>query len=233
MFINETYQNNGLINVFFYRDDGKKNTIIANQNELLSSLFNRYIYSSGNNNTKLNFIYDGQKLNPDMTVSEAGIKDGGKITALEALRIIGRGGFCMNFTDLSKQKYEEFSINNIAPIYRKVNKGINIFGDCKNESCQAFNKEVIVPLPGETRLDLIKERDNIKCPLCRGLIVSKTVGFYLCKYFVKGKNIENNTIKAFNFYGDANSYYSFQYYNPIKNGNTLIMELIFEVIGFY
>ena len=96
----------------------------------------------------------------------------------------------------------------------------------------AYNKEVIVPLGNNMRIDLISERGTLKCPMCKGLIEPKIVGFFLCEYKVKGKNIEDGVIKPFEFFGKAISNASFQYYDPLKNGNALVMELIIEIIRF-
>ena len=61
----------------------------------------------------------------------------------------------------------------------------------------------------------------------------KTVLFSFCKYKVHGKNFEDNKPKEFEFFGDANNPNSFHYYNPTKNGETLVMELILEIINYY
>ena len=84
-----------------------------------------------------------------------------------------------------------------------------------------------------TKFNLIKERIYLKCPLCKGLIEPKTIAFYLCSYKVKGKNIENDKIKSFEFFNKTSNKGTVQYYNPIKNGKTLIMELIIEIINYF
>ena len=232
MFNQLDYQNNGLITVVFKDEFGRNTNIIVNINENLSSIFRRYINSTGKYNKSLKFLYNGKELNPNMTVFQAGINNGSNIIVFGEVKLIGRGGFCMNFTDLSKQKFQEFSISKTSPMYRIAQPGLNICGDCKCENCIAFNNEVIIPLGRINRFDLIKERANLRCPSCRNLIEPKTVLFYLCKYKINGKNFENDKVKSFEFYGEAANKYSFQYYDPMDNGKALIIELIIEILKY-
>ena len=232
MFNQLDYQNNILITIYFKDEVGRKNGFTVNVNENLSSIFWRYINSTGKYNKRLKFLYNGKKLNPNMTVFQAGINNCSNIIVHEEGNNIGGGGFCMNFTDLSKQKFQEFSISRTSPIYRIAQPGLNICGDCKCENCIAFNNEVIIPLGRINRFDLIKERANLRCPSCRNLIEPKTVLFYLCKYKINGKNFENDKVKSFEFYGEAANKYSFQYYDPMDNGKALIIELIIEILKY-
>ena len=119
-----------------------------------------------------------------------------------------------------------------SPIYRIAQPGLNICGNCKCGNCIAFNDEVIVPLGRIYRYDLINEKENLRCPSCRNLIVPKTVLFYLCKYKINGKNIENDKIKSFEFFGQAANKYSFQYYDPMANGEVRVIELIIEILEY-
>ena len=72
----------------------------------------------------------------------------------------------------------------------------------------------------------------MKCPSCRGLFEPKTVGFYLCNYKIKGKNYEKDNVKSFEFQGKATNKKSIQYYDPIANGKTVVIELIIEITDF-
>jgi hypothetical protein len=221
-----------VINIVFMDEQGKKINILANRNEMLFSLFQKYISLTGKYDD-IYFKYSGEQLNPNKTLKEYDLASGSIIKVADTNNVIGRGGYALNFTDLSKQNYEEITFTNDAPDYRNTNQGINIFGDCKTEGCYAFNQEVIVPLYGIGKFDLINERQNLKCPACKGLIEPKTVGFYLCEYKIKGKNFENGNIKPFEFFGKALNTQSLQYYDPIKNGNTIVLELIIEIINYF
>ena len=105
----------------------------------------------------------------------------------------------MNFTDLSKQIYEEIYFSSSAPSYRRVSKGINICGICKCKKCDAYKQEVVVPKENVKEFNLINERDNIECPICGSIIASKTLCFYLCEYKIKGRKVVNNGLEEFEF----------------------------------
>ena len=138
----------------------------------------------------------------------------------------------MNFTDLSKQIYEQLYFSSSAPSYRKITKGINICGTFKFKKCIAYNEEVIVPLNGVRTFNLIDERENLECPECGALIVPKTLCFYLCEYKIKGRKINNEKLDKFEFIGKADKEESAQYYSPDRNGETKITELIIEIMDY-
>ena len=89
---------------------------------------------------------------------------------------------------------------------------------------------VIIPFKGE-KLDLIKDKEDFFCPVCESYIKPKTVGFYQCKYRISGKKYENGNIKVFNVTGEAKN--TFKYYDPKKNGEATVIELIFEILQYY
>ena len=139
------------------------------------------------------------------------------------------GNFSMLFTDISKQIYEEHYFSDKAPSYRIVCQGINIYGICKVKKCLANKKEVVVPLRKIKKFNLIQQKEDLECPECGGNIIPKTLGFFLCKYKVKMKKYENGEIKSFEFEGESPKKDCIQYYNPDKNGETTIVELIIEI----
>ena len=225
-----SYPRNEPINIYFDDGESKKTPIVASPNELLSSLFTRYIHSTRKYNRNLFFIFGLRLLNPNMTIAQAGLNNFNTIRVNDSCsKLTGGGGFSLKFTDLSKQIHQDCYFTNNAPIWRNVSQGINIFGNCKCENCIANEQEVIVPLENMSRIDLIREKENLKCPMCKGLIEPKTVGFFLCEYNVRGKNFENGIIKPFEFKGIASSNNSFKYYDPVKNGETIVIELIIEI----
>ena len=151
-----------------------------------------------------------------MLLKDSKIPEGGIIRVIDSKNITGGGGFAFNFTDLSKQIYDECKVGQEGPHYRAVTKGINICGVCKFERCIAFNEEIVVPLNNIWRFDLIKKRENLKCPACKGLFEPKTVAFFLCYYKIKGKNFENGKVKNFEFNGKSDRTDSLHYYDPLK-----------------
>ena len=223
------------INIILYDDFGKRYNIIINEEDNIFSLFQKYINLTGKYNINFDLIFNGKKLNPMSKVRQNNISSGSIIRISEHNNLVGRGGggFCINFTDLSKQIYSECPITNTAPNYRTISQGIIICGNCKSEQCYAYNQEVCVPLNGINTFNLIKERENLKCPACRGLIEPRTVAFHLCGYKIKGKNFENGQVKNYEFYGNAKKSDCVQYYDPTSNGNTLVIELIIEITNYF
>ena len=221
------------INIILADQNGNKYSISINEEDNIFTLFQKYINLTGKYNENFYLLYNGKKLNPISKLRQNDIPPGSIINVIDYNNLSGEGGFCLNFTDLSKQIYDEYPVNNKGPDYRNITQGINICGNCKYEKCYAYNQEVCVPLNGINSFNLIKERENLKCPACRGLIEPKTVAFYLCRYNIKGKKFENGQVKNFEFFGNAINSESVQYYNPIKNGNTLIIELIIQITNYF
>ena len=136
------------------------------------------------------------------------------------------------FTDLSKNKTKEIGLSKKTPSYKKVTKGINIFGICNFKKCKAYKKVVVVKIK-KKKLDLIKERDKLFCPECEATIIPKTVGFYLCKFRIYGKKLVNDQLERFeNEEDEANKKDSLKYFDPELNGEVTVFELIFEVLEY-
>ena len=216
------------INVRFCYE-GKMYNMIANENESFSSIFKKFKEQNNFNDTNLYFILNGTKIEPEMKLNQIDSlnievhKEGGDLI----------GGNCaFKFTDISKQVHEEHKFSNKAPSYRVVSQGINIYGICKGKTCKGYKKEVICPLKKITKYNLIENKDDLECPECGGNIIPKTLGFHLCKYRIKGKKFFNDKIESFEFEGIAKNKDSIQYYNPDKNGETTIVQLIIEVTEY-
>ena len=80
------------------------------------------------------------------------------------------------------------------------------------------------------KFDLIEERNDLFCPECESLIVPKTVGFYLCKFKIYGKKLEDGQEQEFSNESDeASNKDTLKYFDPELSGNVMITQLIFEV----
>ena len=121
-----------------------------------SKIIWKYRMLSGDYNSS-DFSYNGKKINPNISILSQGISDGSLIK-LYSDSLKG-GGFPAKFTDVSQMKTINLEVSNIGPSYRKVDKGINIFGKCNCQSCEAglYNKQVIVPIESN-RFDLINHK---------------------------------------------------------------------------
>lgn len=218
--------------IFFTDKENMKDILVQCLiNEKVLDVIQRYRAKSGDRDPKREFWFNGKRLNPHLTVAEAGLCNFSCIEVISRVFICG-GGFSMIFTDLSKNKTKEIRFSKKAPSYRKITKGINIFGICNFKKCQAYKKEVVVRIK-KKKLDLIKERDELFCPECEATIIPKTVGFFLCKFRIYGKKIEDGRVKPFeNEKDEANNKDSFKYFDPELNGEVIVTELIFEVLEY-
>ena len=217
--LGESISNNPQINIHCLKSDK------------VSDLIQRYRNISGDSDCSKKFIFNAKNLNEYLTVSETELSENAIIFVVPTNRIKG-GGCPMMFSDVSKNKTKEIFFSKSAPSYRKAGKGINIFGICPRKKCKAFNKEVVIPIKKKI-FDLIKEKENLFCPECDSLIIPKTVGFYLCKFRIYGKKIENDEIENFQNEDDmANNKNSLKYFDPDLNGEVMLIELIFEVLEY-
>jgi hypothetical protein len=199
--------------------------------EKASELIRRYRIKSGDEDPTKKFIFNGKHIDFSITVAKLGITHNGNIFVVYTKGVKG-GGCPMMFTDISKNKTKEIGFSKKAPSYRKVTKGINIFGICNFKKCKAYKKEVVVRIK-KKKLDLIKERDELFCPECEATIIPKTVGFYLCKFRIYGKKIEDDRVEHFeNEEDEANNKDSLKYFDPELNGEVTVTELIFEVLEY-
>ena len=206
--------------------------IICLRNEKVSDVIERYRKQTGDYNTTNKFFFNGDIINQSFSVSKVGLRDFSTIEVQDTKRITG-SSLAMLFTDVSKNKTIELPCSNEFPSYRAVTKGINIFGICNFKKCDAYKEEVVVMI-NKTKFDLIKERDELLCPECESPICPKTVGFYLCKFKIYGKKINNGREEYFeNKIDEANNENTIKYFDPDLNGEVMMTQLIFEVIEYF
>ena len=198
-----------------------------------SVLVEKYKNKSGDYDWPENFIYGGKTLRLDLSIEEQGLTHLSCLDVIKLNDLPGGGGFSAKFTDVSKMKTINLPCSYDAPSYRKAGKGINIFGICYCKNCIAYKKEVIVPI-SSNKFDFIKEKDAIFCPKCESIIVAKTVGFYMCKYKIYGRKYENGSIMPFeNSIDESKDVNTLKYFDPDKNGESMFVELTFEILSYY
>lgn len=214
-------------NVQFYYENDIYN-IICEEDDLLSSISEKFKEKSKTKKLELNYYSNGKTLNPEIKLNQLN----SNIIEVHKEREMRGGVMSMRFTDMSKQITEEHYFSDSAPSYRIVTQGINVYGICKVKKCKAYKKEVICPLRKKEKFDLIKEKEELECPECGGNITQKTLGFFLCEYKIYGKKYYDDKIESFKFKGKAENKNSIQYYNPDKNGETILIELIIEITKY-
>ena len=148
---------------------------------------------------------------------------------------INGGGVLIDFADVSKGKVKELKFSKSAPEWRKVQKGLNIFGICCNPDCKAHEKEVVfTPNPNNDKnifiFNLNDNVINIKCPICDSIIKLKTCGFWKCEYQFIGQKIEKGRLEDFNSCPKETKGNEFDYFDPSDNGNVTWTKLIIYVI---
>ena len=208
-----------------FRYNNKSYNVVCEKDESLSSVFEKFKKQSGTEGQNLYFISEGKRIYPEMKLKYINFS---RIEAHNEETIIG-GIYGLNFTDVSKDIHEEHYFSKKAHSYRIVTNGINIYGICKGKKCIAYKKEVIVRLKNIKKFDLMKEKDNLECPECEGIIIPKTLGFHLCEYKIKGSKVVDKKVEDFEIKGIAKNANSIQYFSPDKNGETMIVKLIIEI----
>ena len=138
----------------------------------------------------------------------------------------GEGLSGLEFVNLvnSKTKILEFSKN--ASKWRKVCEGLNLFGKCIYEYCEAFNKEVIFKVGINVKFDLNKKKKEIVCPICHKNFIPLTLGFWKCEYQIKGEKLKNGEYRKVNINGKETKDDNFEYFDANENGTAIWDELI-------
>ena len=185
-------------------------------------------YDDGILQENLVLYYGLDNMKDNRTLADYGIQDGSEISLSRRLR---GGGIPLNFVNVEKGVVQNLSFSSKAPEWRSVEKGLNLFGNCQNKECKAFKKEVIhkVGIPHK-KFNIQENILNIKCPICDGLIVPKTCGFWDCEYQFEGDKIEDGKLKHINIKCKETQGDKFEYFNPFDNGSSLWTNLNIYVI---
>jgi len=136
--------------------------INININDTIMNLKNKY------GNPGVQFIFGGEVLKDNKRIIDYEIEDDDTIISVSNKLNGGEvGSSIKGFTDPKKIGPIRYSIITDGPDYLTVKDGINLFGNCKNRNCIAYNKEVCSPF-GFGTFDLIKDLvpENEKCPKC-------------------------------------------------------------------
>ena len=149
-------------------------------------------------------------------------------------RLFGAGPIPLPFADVSKGKTQKLYFSDKAPAWRKVQEGLNIFGICQKSGCEAFLKEVIYNGYGiiDTQFDFndTKNITKIRCPMCGGIFVAKTCGFWKCEYQFTGDKIRDGDVEHIDTKTKETNGDDFEYFNPYDCPTVLWLKLVVYVI---
>ena len=88
--------------------------------------------------------------------------------------------------NLELMRKDEVSNNNPnIPIWRTIGKGINLYGICKNDNCEAKGNQVIMHVESK-KYDVYNEGFMGICPICKKHFDLDTCSFYMCNYKIEG-----------------------------------------------
>ena len=179
-----------MVRIYIVNGNGHKKEININKNDTIMNLKKKYGYPG------IQFRFDGYILNDNKTLEYYEIEEDDILFVYN--KIIGGevGSSIKGFTDPKKVGPIRYSIITDGPDYLTVKDGINLFGNCKNRNCIAYNKEVCSPF-GFGTFDLIKNlvQENEKCPKCPAcelpLLKLETCGFMKCRFKYVGIKVED------------------------------------------
>ena len=181
----------------------------------------------------LDFLLNSKKLevNSDKTL-ETFFSTELKIIVLDKDCIIG--SFSMGFVDESSNKVDYLYFHENEPLrWRKVDKGLNIFGNCNNPKCEKYNSEVVYPTILENQkliFNLSEGVLDIKCPICQKIIKTKKFGFLKCEYQIIGKKIAEGGLTDFVSMPKEINGDNLEYFVLFENEETKWIELFVYVI---
>ena len=156
------------------------------------------------------------------------IKNGDSIYIEYRGKVYGAGGInTLEFVDFDKlTKTKKLKLSKNAPKWRKVTKGLNLFGKCINKNCEAYNKEVIYKAGINIKFNFNSDKKEIKCPICSKNFIPNTMGFWKCEYQIKGEKLKNGDYEEIEINGKETKGDDFEYYDPNKNDTTFWSSLM-------
>ena len=123
------------------------------------------------------------------------------------------------------------------PDWRTIGKGINLYGICNNDNCQAKGKQVIMHVKSK-EFDVVKEGFKGICPMCKKQINLDACSFYKCDYKCEGKYFKGDILDDIYGYehktnGGKVFHLDFNKIIPGQEGKVKYKELILKVINYH
>ena len=224
----------------FNFEDGNSITFPCFEEETVSDMFKRFIKFANIDDNLYYFRNNNCSILKDLKINFKKIKEvslSNSIIQLIRKQIVtGSGGMDFKFTDVSKERIKNLTFSNTAPKWRDAKQGLNIFGICQKRGCSAYKQEVVyIPENMDIKknsfvFNVIEQRENMKCPMCKSIIKTKTIGFYKCEYQIIGKKIEEGEPKNYDSKPKETKDDNFEYFDPDENGEVEWTKMIIYVL---
>ena len=139
-----------------------------------------------------------------------------------------------DFISKRRVKYSDPTISK----WRTIGKGINLYGNCKQQKCEAYGEQVIMHVDSK-EYNVYEESFMGICPICNKHIVLDTCSFYMWdyriegKYFDKKKDDSENLIDEGRTSGEKNYFFDYKKVVEGKEGKVKYKKLILKVIKYH
>ena len=126
----------------------------------------------------------------DLTLADYDIPDG-SILELVDLSINSRSGFAFTGTKFAnvsnKEGLKRMTWATSAPRWRTTIHGLCLEGLCANKQCEAYQKQVIIPI-GFRIFDILVDPSEMPtvCPICKNYVDPQTCSFNNCWWKYEG-----------------------------------------------
>ena len=169
------------------------------------------------------FKCDGEVLQNDKSLDDYGIEDGDFIISNDR----SKGGGGLDMADISNEKgLNKGNYSKNAKKWNIITEGLNVNGKCQNSSCEAYDENVDCKI-GMGSFDLVRDADQIKCPMCHEEIEPMTCTFCECQYRLNGKKkVKGKTQKVETIWKRVEK--DFEFYDPQESGIVCWLMLIIE-----
>ena len=139
------------------------------------------------------FTFDGDILDQDeQTLMSYGVANRSTLEWADLTAVCRNiGSIGMKFVDVSNTHGLTRRVwSTTAPDWRRTRHGLCLEGKCTNNTCRAYNQQVIIPI-GYIKFDLIDDVDGTtsKCPICHTYVQPTNCSFNNCWWKFSGKKV--------------------------------------------
>ncbi|UJR17083.1 hypothetical protein I4U23_003980 [Adineta vaga] len=144
---------------------------------------------------KISFVFDKEILEDgDDTLSSYGVENNSALETFDGSKTSRSDISCLGskFVDVSNSKdMKKVNWSKSAPLWRKSRRGLCLEGNCTNNTCDAYQRRVVIPI-GYKKFDLLTDPDEktTTCPVCKQYVQPETCGFNNCWWKFEGKKQE-------------------------------------------